>query len=177
MVRPLWILVRGALMATAATLASAGLILALCWADASSHSKALKRRIAELEAERRAQVEEKTPRATGVEGATLVDVCRKTLRSMAENPQAAIDGARFVPTFRDGQPVGFKLYGIQSESSLAMLGFINGDLLGSVNNLALSGPETASRASHQLRGAPFFDVELWRKSKLHRLLIVPHEDC
>jgi len=60
---------------------------------------------------------------------------------------------RFVPEIRDGQPVGFRLYGVRDGSPPVLLGLADGDLLLQANGRSLATPDDALAAVTTLRTA------------------------
>ena len=67
-----------------------------------------------------------------------------------------------VPAFRNGQPLGFKLFAIRAGSLPAALGLANGDVVTHVNGLELRSPDDALAVYTQLRGARDLSVRLLR---------------
>ena len=63
------------------------------------------------------------------------------------------DAARVVPVFRQGQPLGFKLFSIRPDSLPAYAGMRNGDLLTSINGMHLRTPDEVLAAYPKLRCA------------------------
>lgn len=70
--------------------------------------------------------------------------------------------ARVVPSFREGQSQGFKLFSIRPHSLFAKLGLVNGDVLKRINGLSLQTPETALEAFASLHEAQHFNLDLER---------------
>lgn len=69
---------------------------------------------------------------------------------------------RVVPEQKNGQIIGIRLFGIGSDSLLAMLGLKNGDRLESINGFLLGSPDQALTAYARLRSANHLDVKLNR---------------
>ncbi|RKG79231.1 general secretion pathway protein GspC [Corallococcus sp. CA049B] len=70
--------------------------------------------------------------------------------------------ARVVPAFKDGRPVGFKLFSIRQESFFARLGLSNGDVLQRINGLDLDSPDKALEAFTTLRDARRIELQIER---------------
>ncbi|XHF27046.1 general secretion pathway protein GspC [Corallococcus exercitus] len=70
--------------------------------------------------------------------------------------------ARVVPSFRDGRPVGFKLFSIREGSFYSRLGLRNGDVLQRINGLDLDSPDKALEAFNTLREARRIELQIER---------------
>ncbi|NRD50976.1 type II secretion system protein GspC [Corallococcus exiguus] len=70
--------------------------------------------------------------------------------------------ARVVPAFKDGRPVGFKLFSIREESFYARMGLRNGDVLQRINGLDLDSPDKALEAFTKLRDARRIELQIER---------------
>ncbi|NOK21828.1 type II secretion system protein GspC [Corallococcus carmarthensis] len=70
--------------------------------------------------------------------------------------------ARVVPAFKDGRPVGFKLFSIREDSFYSRLGLRNGDVLQRINGLDLDSPDKALEAFTKLRDAPRIELQIER---------------
>ena len=78
--------------------------------------------------------------------------------------------ARVVPSLRDGETAGFKLYGIRAGSIPKPLGFHNGDLLETPDGEGLDSVDQAITLYSTFRGATTLELGLVRKGA--RLLMV-----
>lgn len=56
------------------------------------------------------------------------------------------DQARVVPSFKDGQPNGIKMFSIQPDSLFSALGIKNGDVLTQINGYSTADPEEIAKA-------------------------------
>ena len=90
---------------------------------------------------------------------------RKYVEEMLADPASLTTQMRVMPSLRDGVVRGFKLYGIRPGSLPKLLGFRNGDLLVSVNGVALNGIDGAMGTVRQLRRVDSLAVELERKGE------------
>jgi general secretion pathway protein C len=73
--------------------------------------------------------------------------------------------ARIVPSIKDGQPNGFKLYAIRPSSYFAKLGFQNGDTITQFNGMDISSPEKALEAYSKLRSVSKITIEIIRRGQ------------
>jgi len=76
---------------------------------------------------------------------------------------------RLVPESRDGQPIGFRLFGIGGDSPVAAIGLTGGDLVLQLNGRSLATPEEALAAYTALRRADHFWLLIERDGRLLRL--------
>ena len=70
--------------------------------------------------------------------------------------------ARVVPAFKDGRPVGFKLFSIREGSFYSRLGLRDGDVIQRINGLDLDGPDKALEAFTKLRDARRIELQIER---------------
>jgi type II secretory pathway component PulC len=96
---------------------------------------------------------------------THVKLPRKVVDAMLANPMAIAKGARIVPSMRNGQPDGLKLYAIRPSSAYARLGFNNGDTIHSINGFELTSADKALEVYTKLRDATSLSFELTRRGK------------
>jgi type II secretory pathway component PulC len=96
---------------------------------------------------------------------------RATVDALLANPMQMSGGARVVPSLRNGQPDGFKLYAIRPSSVYAKLGFANGDTIHAVNGHTLDAPDKALEVYTKLRGATSLTFELSRRGQPVDLVI------
>ena len=87
------------------------------------------------------------------------------------NPTRLARAARLVPALREGEAVGYKLYGIRSNTIVAMLGFQNGDLVRAVAGRELTSLEVAMDAYTTLRTATEIELDIERKGEAMRIVI------
>jgi hypothetical protein len=72
--------------------------------------------------------------------------------------------ARVVPHYADGEALGFKLYSIREDSLLRSCGFQSADIIRTVNDLPLVGPESALEAYASLQDVEELIFEIERGS-------------
>ena len=83
---------------------------------------------------------------------------------LADNNPLAVS-ARFVPSMKDGQPNGLKIYAIRPGSVFARLGLNNGDLIKTVNGLDVSTPDRALEAYTRLKTTSELSLALERRGE------------
>jgi type II secretory pathway component PulC len=75
-------------------------------------------------------------------------------------------GERIVPAFRDGRPIGFKMFSVRPDSVYARFGLKNGDLVMRINGWDVTSPDRALQIYDRLRRATSLSVELERSGEL-----------
>jgi hypothetical protein len=73
--------------------------------------------------------------------------------------------ARIVPSIRDGETIGLKVYGVREGTLPAALGLRSGDLLRAINGRPLTSMGHAAEAYSTLRQASWLALELLRKDE------------
>lgn len=91
------------------------------------------------------------------------EVPRATIDQMLANPDRFARQARIVPSIRNGQPDGFKLYAIQTGSFWFAIGLENGDTIRSVNGHDLSTPDKALELYQKVKGASELRILVGRR--------------
>jgi len=76
---------------------------------------------------------------------------------------------RVVPQARDGEPIGFRVFGIAANSPFAALGLASGDVLLQVNGRSIATPAAALAAVTSLRTANHVSLSIARGDRLIRL--------
>jgi membrane-associated protease RseP (regulator of RpoE activity) len=90
---------------------------------------------------------------------------RKYMEEMLANPASVTAQLRIMPSVRDGQVRGLKLYGIRPGSLAKLLGFRNGDLVVSINGAPVTGGEPPFGVHRRLRSVDTLAVEIERKGE------------
>lgn len=90
---------------------------------------------------------------------------RAAVDDLLANPGAHARGARIVPSVKNGNANGFKLYAIRPSSLYAKLGLHNGDTIHSLNGMDVTTPDKALEAYDAVRGAPRVTLEVTRRGK------------
>jgi general secretion pathway protein C len=93
------------------------------------------------------------------------EVDRNLVNELLANPMSVARGARIVPSVKDGEANGFKLYAIRPNSVYAKLGMRNGDTISSVNGFDLSSPDRALEVYTKVREASNLSVSVIRRGK------------
>jgi len=73
--------------------------------------------------------------------------------------------ARLVPSMKNGQTNGFKLYAIRPDSFFSRIGLQNGDTIQTINNFELSSPDKALEAYTKIRTASKLTVGIERRGQ------------
>ncbi|MCA9713903.1 MAG: hypothetical protein H6713_39645 [Myxococcales bacterium] len=90
---------------------------------------------------------------------------RSFVEKLLANPAALARQARVIPSLKDGESKGFKLYGIRSGSLPKLLMFKNGDTITQVNGNELKSVDGAMALYTKLRRASNLSVTIERKGK------------
>lgn len=90
---------------------------------------------------------------------------RKYVEEMLANPASLTSQLRIMPSIRDGELRGLKLYGIRPGSLPKLLGFRNGDLVLSINGAPVTGGEPPLGVYRRLRSVDTLAVEIERKGE------------
>ena len=83
--------------------------------------------------------------------------------------------ARIVPAFRDGEPIGFKLFSIRPGSLHDAIGIRNGDVMRRINGDEINSPDKALEVCKQLRESNRIEIELERNGSqvIHTIYVTP----
>jgi len=76
---------------------------------------------------------------------------------------------RVVPQGREGEPRGFRLFGIAGDGPFAALGLVSGDVLVEVNGRSLGTPDAALAAVTAVRTASQVSLAIQRDGRLVRM--------
>lgn len=93
------------------------------------------------------------------------ELLRETLDALRNAPETLMRQARVVPSTREGESVGFKLYGIRVNSLPHVLGIKNGDLLEGINGRELGSLEAAMATFEALATETKLTVAIERKGQ------------
>lgn len=93
------------------------------------------------------------------------EIDRALVDKVLANPTAVARGARIVPSVKNGQPNGFKLYAIRPSSVYAKIGLMNGDTLHAVNGFELNSMDKALEVYTKVRESSNLSVEVTRRGK------------
>jgi general secretion pathway protein C len=73
--------------------------------------------------------------------------------------------ARIVPSFKDGQANGFKVFSIRPDSIYSKIGVQNGDVISRINGYEINSPDKALEVYAKLKEASRIEVELDRNGQ------------
>ncbi len=110
-------------------------------------------------------VEVARPLVDGVRpvGRDVYVVSRGAIDDALNNPAALMRRTTIFPETRDGRVVGVRVFGIQRGDMLDSLGFENGDVLRSVNDLDVASPDRCLEAYTRLRRDDRIEVSFERR--------------
>jgi general secretion pathway protein C len=90
---------------------------------------------------------------------------RSTVNSALANLNDLAMQARVVPSFKNGQANGFKLFSIRPDSLYSKIGVQNGDVVQRINGFDMNSPDKALEAYTKLRSAPSLDLQIERNGQ------------
>jgi len=90
---------------------------------------------------------------------------RAFVESLLADPTLMTKQARVIPSVKEGQTLGLKIYGVRPRSLPKLLGIKNGDLLLRINGRELKSWEAALELTKTLRGAERMVIDLERKGE------------
>lgn len=96
---------------------------------------------------------------------TTFEIDRSLVDKVLANPMAVAKGARVMPSSKNGEPNGFKLYAVRPSSVYAKLGFSNGDTLHAINGMELNSMDKAMEVYSKVRDASSLQVNVTRRGK------------
>ncbi len=100
---------------------------------------------------------------------TEFEIDRRLVDQTIENPMSVARGARVVPSIKNGQTNGFKLYAIRPTSLYAKLGLMNGDTIHSINGFTLTSPAKALMVYTKVKNAKSLVIDVTRRGQPVRL--------
>jgi general secretion pathway protein C len=90
---------------------------------------------------------------------------RSTVNGALSNMNDLAMQARIVPSFKNGQPNGFKLFSIRPDSLYAKIGIQNGDVIQKLNGFDMNSPDKALEAYTKLKSANAIDMQVDRNGQ------------
>lgn len=100
------------------------------------------------------------------------EISRSLFNTMIGNPSSYLKGTRIDPAIKDGKAIGFKLSVIRPGSLLTKLGFVNGDLLHSLNGKELElGPHHCGNLYGWLKQQSSLSFGITRNDKEETIVI------
>ena len=94
---------------------------------------------------------------------THYEVKRAFVDQIFQNPMGIAKSARIVPSMKNGQTEGIKIYAVRPRSLFARLGMANGDTIKAINGHPLTSSDKALEVYTALRGATRIDIQLVRR--------------
>ncbi len=110
------------------------------------------------------------PASEGGEGITQVDennyeIPRDEIDKQLSNLNALATQARIVPSFKNGQANGFKLFSIRPGSLYSKIGIQNGDVIRRINGYEINSPDKALEIYTKLKESSKIEIEVERRGK------------
>lgn len=96
---------------------------------------------------------------------TSFEIDRSLVDKVLANPTAVARGARVVPSVKNGQPNGFKLYAIRPSSVYAKIGLMNGDTIHAVNGFELTSLDKGLEVYTKVKESTSLSVTITRRGK------------
>ncbi len=90
---------------------------------------------------------------------------RSTVNGALSNMNDLAMQARIVPSFKNGQPNGFKLFSIRPDSLYSKIGIQNGDVVQRINGFDMNSPDKALEAYTKLKAANAIDLQVERNGQ------------
>ncbi len=90
---------------------------------------------------------------------------RSTVNNALANLNDLAMQARIVPSFKNGQANGFKLFSIRPDSLYSKIGVQNGDVIQRINGYDMNSPDKALEAYTKLRNANALDLTIERNGQ------------
>ncbi len=97
------------------------------------------------------------------EGQWLLD--RRELDDALKNLPQLLTKARVIPSFKDGQPDGFRIFAIAQDSLYSKIGLQNGDILHRINGVDVKSPQNFMKVIEQLKDENHINVDLMRNNQ------------
>lgn len=104
-----------------------------------------------------------------VENNYVVD--RALVRELRDDPARFAHHARVMPSYRDGEFQGFKLYGLRRGSLPNLIGLRNGDTVTAINGASLVGYNSRGAALERYDQTDAIDLDVLRKGEHLRIHI------
>ena len=98
-----------------------------------------------------------------------VAIEQETLRNSMNDLNSLMTQVRVRPYFRQGRPEGLIVSQIQPDSIFEKMGFMNGDIIASVNGKLMSTPEEAFQLYNSLQSGEDVSIEITRRGQKRML--------
>ncbi len=96
------------------------------------------------------------------------EVKKAVLDNTLSNLNSVATQARIVPSFKNGQANGFKVFSIQPNSFYSAIGVENGDVIQKINGYEINSPDKALEIYQKLREARHVTVDIERNGQVIR---------
>jgi len=96
-------------------------------------------------------------------GENRYEIDQSEILSAMNNMDQLARGARIVPSFENGEPVGFKVFRIKKDSLYSKLGVRNGDIITKVNGFEINSTERALQIYQMLRTEKNITLDVIRR--------------
>jgi len=96
---------------------------------------------------------------------TTFEIDKALVEKVLANPMAIAKGARVMPSSKNGEANGFKLYAVRPNSVYSKLGFSNGDTINAINGMELNSMDRAMEVYAKVRDAQSLQVVVTRRGK------------
>lgn len=90
---------------------------------------------------------------------------RRELDDAMKNLPELLTKARVIPSFKDGQPDGFRIFAISEDSLYEKIGLQNGDILHRINGVDVKSPQNFMKVIEQLKDESNVTVDLVRNNQ------------
>lgn len=94
---------------------------------------------------------------------------RASVEAELNNPQKLAQGAKVVPNYKDGKQSGIKLVGVRGDSVYKQLGIESGDVVQSINGVAIKNQAHAFELMQGLKNAKTATIEVERRGKSQKM--------
>jgi len=110
------------------------------------------------------------PAASNGEGIQQLDennyeIPRDEIDKQLSNLNGLATQARIVPSFKNGQANGFKLFSIRPGSLYSKIGIQNGDVIRRINGYEINSPDKALEVYSKLKESSKIEIEVERRGK------------
>jgi S1-C subfamily serine protease len=103
---------------------------------------------------------------------THAQIPRETVQRLVDDPSLLGTMARVVPSIRNGEADGYKLYAIRPSSFYAKLNLANGDTIRAVNGFEMTSQDRAEEAIRRLPSASTVTLDIVRRGQPMSLTIL-----
>lgn len=98
-------------------------------------------------------------------GENKYEIDSSEIQAAMNNMDELARGARIVPSYKDGNTVGFKVFRIKPNSFYKKLGLRNGDVIGRINGFEINSTEKALQLYQMLRTEKNINLEVTRRGQ------------